>query len=112
MIFPNAPNGDALRGMAAEGDDLTRARNIDFNVAFADERTAAEFARHFRVLGHDVAVGAAETDQEFPRDVVVVRHMAPSHENATGFLNLLQSVADRLGGHNDGWGCFSASSSN
>src|SRR5579859_1163237 len=107
VIFPNDANGDALRRMEAEGDDLTRPRNIDFNVVFADGRSAEEFAKHFRALGHEVSVEAAETDQAFPWDVVVVKHMAPSYDSVSGFESLLQSVADGWGVHNDGWGCFS-----
>ncbi|HLJ25434.1 MAG TPA: ribonuclease E inhibitor RraB [Candidatus Angelobacter sp.] len=38
MIYPNDSNGDALRRMEAQGDDLTIPRDIDFTVAFADSR--------------------------------------------------------------------------
>jgi hypothetical protein len=61
---------------------------------------------HFRALGHEVSVEAAETDQDFPWDVVVAKNMVPSYDGVNGFESLLQSVADRWGGHNDGWGCF------
>jgi len=111
VIFPNDANGDALRRMEAEGDDLARPRNIDFDVVFANGRSAEEFAKHFRALGHEVSVEAAETDQDFPWDVTVIKHMAPSYDGVSGFESLLQSVADRWGGHNDGWGCFSEPSS-
>ena len=106
VIFPGDANGDALRRMEAEGEDLTRPRNIDFNVVFANGSSAEEFARHLRALGHEVSVEAAETDQDFPWDVVVVRNMVPSYDGVGGFECLLQSVADLWGGHNDGWGCF------
>lgn len=95
MIFPNDPNGDALRRMEAEGDDLTKPRNVDFNVAFPDRNSAEGFAKHFRALGHEVSVEAAESNQDFPWDVVVVKRMVPSHEGITSFENLLQSAADR-----------------
>jgi Regulator of ribonuclease activity B len=107
MIYPNDANGDALRRMEAQGDDLTRPRNIDFSVAFADAKSAEQFAAHFRALGHEVSVESTETDQGFPWDVVVVQHMVPSYDGITNFENLLQSTANALGGHNDGWGCFS-----
>ena len=110
MVFPNDANGDALRRMEAEGDDLTRPRNIDFDVVFPDGNSAEQFAKHFRALGHEVSVEAAGTRRDFPWDVVVVKRMVPSHEGITGFEDLLQSAADRWGGHNDGWGCFSESS--
>lgn len=107
MLFPDDANGDVLRRMEAKGDDLTRPRNIDFAVVFADESSAEKFAEHFRKLGHEVSLKNAGTDQNLPWDVIVVRHMVPSHEGISNFESLLQSVADRWGGQNDGWGCFS-----
>jgi hypothetical protein len=38
--------------------------------------------------------------------VVAETDLAGTHM-ATDFENLLQSVADRWNGHNDGWGCLS-----
>jgi hypothetical protein len=107
MMYPNDANGDALRRMEAQGDDLTRPRKIDFTVAFTDASSAEQFAEHFRALGHGVSVELTETNQDFPWDVVVVQHMVPSYDGITSFENLLQSVAGGWGGHNDGWGCFS-----
>jgi hypothetical protein len=107
MLYPNDANGDALRRMEAQGDDLTKPRNIDFTVVFANASSAEQFAAHFRALGHQVSVELTKTNQDFPWDVVVVHHMVPSHDGITNFENLLQSVAEGWGGHNDGWGCFS-----
>ena len=78
ITYPNDANGDALRRMEAEGDDLSRPRNIDFNLVFADESSAAQFAQHFRAIGHEVSVEVTGTHQGFPWDVVVVQHMLPS----------------------------------
>jgi hypothetical protein len=110
MLLPDDDNGDVLRRMVAKGDDLTRLRNIDFSVVFADESSAYEFAEHFRSLGYEVSVKGGYPKQGFPWDVLVVRNMAASHEGITNFENLLQSAADRWGGRNDGWGCFSGPS--
>ena len=107
MLFPDDANGNVLRRMEAKGDDLTQPRNIDFAVVFADESSAEQFAEHFRRLGHEVSVENAGTDQNLRWDVIVIQHMVPSHEGITKFEGLLQSIADRWGGQNDGWGCFS-----
>lgn len=109
MLFPKDDNGDVLRRMEAQGDDLSRPRNVDFIVVFADASSAEHFAEHFRALGHEASVEANESNPDFPWDVVVVQHMVPSHDGITNFENLLQSVADGWGGHNDGWGCFAES---
>src|SRR5436309_14481650 len=79
-IYPNDTNGDVLRRMEARGDDLARPRNIDFNVVFASASSAEQFAEHFRALGHEVSVERTETRQDFPWDVLVVQHMAPSYD--------------------------------
>ena len=107
MKYPDDANGDALRRMEAEGDDLTRPRNIEFTVVFPNELTARQFANHFRTLGFAVSAELAGTVQDFPWDVIVVKHMVPSHEEIGAFEDSLQQVADTLEGHNDGWGCFS-----
>ena len=92
--------------MEAGGDDLTRPRDIDFSVVFPNENSANEFANHFRVRGLAASVELTGTVEDFPWDVTVVKQMVPSHEEIGAFENSLQQVADSLGGHNDGWGCF------
>lgn len=111
MTYPSDANGDAVRRMEAEGDDLTKPRSIDFNVVFADESSTEKFAQHFRALGHEASVEATETKQGYRWDVVVAKRMVPSYDEIASFEGLLQSVAARWNGRNDGWGCFSAPSS-
>jgi hypothetical protein len=106
-IYPEDENGDALRNMEAHGDDLTKPRNIDFTVIFADARSAEQFAEYFHDLGHKISVEETKTKPDFPWDVIVVKHMVPTYEGVADFEDILQSIADRWGGHNDGWGCFS-----
>ena len=106
MRYPNDTNGDALRRMEDSGDDLSRPRNIDFTVVFPNGDAAEEFANHSRALGYVVSVESAQTDEEFPWDVVVINHIVPTHEAIGTFEDSLQHVASSLGGHNDGWGCL------
>jgi hypothetical protein len=107
MLYSEDDNGNVLRRMAAQGKDLTKARNIDFTVVFAHARSAEKFAEHFRELGYVVSIRETATEEDFPWDVIVVKHMVPTYEGITDFENLLQSVADRWNGHNDGWGWLS-----
>jgi hypothetical protein len=107
MFYPEDDNGNVLRRMAAQGKDLTKTRNIDFTVVFAHASSAEQFAEHFRELGYAISVRKTATEEDFPWDVIVVKHMVPTYEGITDFENLLQSVADRWNGHNDGWGCLS-----
>lgn len=112
MIYPEDANGIVLRRIAAQGKDLTKARNIDFTVIFAQGRSAEQFAEHFHELGYAVSVEETEPERDFPWNVIVVKHMVPTYEGITDFENELQSVADRWEGHNDGWGFFSESIAN
>jgi DNA-binding MurR/RpiR family transcriptional regulator len=113
MFYPDDDNGNVLRRIAAQGKDLTQARNIDFVIVFAQASLAEQFAEYFRELGYAVSVEDtasfedAEKEDAFPWDVIVVKHMIPTHEGTTDFENLLQSVADGWNGHNDGWGVLS-----
>ena len=79
IIYPSDANGDALRRMAENGDDLSKSRNVDFSVVFADRKSAERFAEHFRGLGNEVVLESTKTDRDgFPWDVTVVQHMVPS----------------------------------
>jgi hypothetical protein len=105
MYIPNDDTGDALRRLISHGDDLTRPRDVDFTVVFPDEASAEHFADHFRLLHFRASVKFAEVADGLPWDVLVVANMEASHEKISEFEDLLQSVADRFGGRNDGWGC-------
>src|SRR5262249_53756826 len=104
MIHPNDANGNALRRMEAEGDDLSRPRNIDFTVIFSNGTSAEEFARHFRWLGKEASVEVNQRDQEFGWDVVLVRYMVPSHAAIRNFESRLQTVGVMWGGRSRGGG--------
>lgn len=107
MGYPDDGNGAVLRRMQRNGDDLTLPRNIDFAAVFPSEDAAQQFANHFRALGYETSVDLTRTDEEFPWDVVVVKHMVPTHDAIGSFEDSLQDVANTFGGRNDGWGCLS-----
>lgn len=107
MNFPDDDNGNVLRRMESHGDDLTCSRGINFTVVFSHVGDANAFADHFRGLGYATSVEFSEVKPDFPWDVVVVKHMIPSHEEIGSFEDLLQNAANAFGGRNDGWGCFS-----
>lgn len=109
MTYPDDANGDVLRRMEEAGDDLSRPRDIEFTVVFPSETSAEGFAKEFQHLGYAASVEFTETVDGLPWDVVVVKHMVPTHKQVGEFEDLLQSVATPLGGSNDGWGCFAES---
>ena len=111
--FPADENGDVLRSMQRDGDDLSVARDIDFSQLFNDEDSAKAFCVIFAEKGYEVDYGPWEIDHDNVTDlnfgkwnVQVIHHMVPDHAAITAFEAELQEVAEPLGGRNDGWGCF------
>lgn len=85
--FPNNENGDVLWRMAKNGDNLAKAREIDFSVIFPTEDAALEFA--VQLLRNDLKVSFSEYEgnKELPWQVQVHPFMEPTHANITGFEN-------------------------
>jgi hypothetical protein len=107
MLYPNDENGDVLRRLEADGDDLSRPRDIDFTVVFPDGIKAAQFAQQLQCEGYRTTARFVNVVRTHPWEVVVVRNMIPTHSGITDFEDELQNLADTLDGRNDGWGCFS-----
>lgn len=103
MQFPDDDNGEALRNMAASGDDLSKSRVIDFSVVFKDLQAAQRFQSQVQETDVTVTIDADSAGQV---DVTVSRHMVPTHAAISDFEAMLDHVASPLGGRNDGWGCF------
>ncbi|CAM4081886.1 ribonuclease E inhibitor RraB [Roseateles saccharophilus] len=106
ITFPDDENGDVLRRMQANGDDLLKPRDIDFTVVLPDEPAALSFSAQFSAHGYQVKVNESGVVDSLPWDVVVVKHMAPTHSGITQFEAALQAAASAFAGRNDGWGCF------
>ena len=104
--FPDDVNGDVLRSLERDGDDLSKPRNIDFSVIFMDESSAEKFVELVRDEDVTVELDCGLSDDR-PWDVTVTRFMIPTHQGVTEMESRLEKLATPLGGRNDGWGCFS-----
>jgi hypothetical protein len=102
--FPDDENGDVLRRMESHGNDLSKPRDIDFEVVFSHEDAAQAFAELIRRLGYKVFVEKTNTPAGCPWDARVVRHTVPGHAAISEFERDLEILALPLGGRNDGWG--------
>jgi regulator of RNase E activity RraB len=105
-VFPLTENGDVLYRMASNGDDLSKSRNIDFATLFNRTSATEPFADYFRKLGYEVEIGKSRGMIRRKVDVIVTRNMLPTHDSITEFEKELQSVAEKFGGKNEGWGCY------
>lgn len=103
--FPDDENGDVLRQMAEQGDNLEIPREIDFSVIFPTEEAALKFAVVLLRNGQKVSFSEYEEHDELPWQVQAHAYMVPSHENISGYEGLLGEEAAPFAGQNDGWGC-------
>ncbi len=102
--IPDDENGDVLRRMLREGDDLSKPRMIDFCYIFPERRQALAFAEI--VDDRELEVCISYNKERDMWDAIVKRYMVPTHQDITAFELSVASKAESLGGEADGWGCF------
>jgi hypothetical protein len=108
-MLPADENGDVLRAMLDDGDDLTVPRDIEFLAVFAAQPQAEAFAAAAAVLD-DLRVEPPEVDDEGVWQVACVRCMPASHAAITALENEVAALAQAHGGYPDGWSCDPAAS--
>ncbi|MEN6451636.1 MAG: ribonuclease E inhibitor RraB [Thermoguttaceae bacterium] len=103
-VFPNDENGEVLRLMFEDGDDLSKPRIIEFCFAFPDRNKAIEFAA--MVDERDLEVCISVYRERKCWQAIVKRHMVPTHRRITKLEQTLTERAASVGGNGDGWGCM------
>jgi hypothetical protein len=106
MEFPDDENGDVLRRMLADGDNLSVSRDIDFLVVLPDEGAAQRFVEVISSRFDRVRYSEMETSRPLKWDVTATLDMIPDHQVITAIEAFLANAAEPFGGKNDGWGCF------
>jgi regulator of RNase E activity RraB len=102
--YPDDAIGQALRDLAAEGNDMAAEMAIDFTVIVPIEKMASKFARTAESHGYRVGVWKRQGDEDW--DVICSKRMLPTHENiATTQRELMELVMPFLGFY-DGWATF------
>src|SRR3954468_23265534 len=93
--IPDDENGDVLKRMQADGDDLTKSRIIDFSFAFPERHQALAFAE--MVDDHDVELCIFYDEEEETWQAIVKRDMIPSHREITALESSLAAKAASAG---------------
>jgi hypothetical protein len=111
--IPNDVNGDVLRRLLASGDNLSIARNIDFEIIFPDERSGMQFIDDIEEKFDEVRIRLR--DEEFRTrgldwNVTACVVMVPNHKDISELEDFLETAASPYGGEIDGWGCFTVES--
>jgi regulator of RNase E activity RraB len=73
----NEENRDVILQLIEAGDDLSKARDIDFSVVLPDGNSAEAFASQLRRQGYAIAIEEIDTEEGLPWNVTVVKHMLP-----------------------------------
>lgn len=103
-MIPNDVNGDVLRRLISNGDNLTEPRMVDFCHIFPDRRQALAFAEIVDDKELEVCISYNRVRDRW--DAIVKRYMVPTHGGITAFESVLAAHAKSVGGQADGWGCM------
>lgn len=98
-------NAEVLKRMAKDGDDLTKARDIDFHHHFATEAEAIAFEEEVREQGYPHVDRDNWGEQDGWLTSVHVR-MVPDLDEINATEEDLNQIAAAMGGKPDGWGCM------
>jgi regulator of RNase E activity RraB len=111
LEFPNDADGDALRRLAEDGNDLTRPMQIDFTVSVPSLAAGHAVAQAAQEIGYRASVEHDEEGETWT--CYCSRHMVASYDAVILAQEELNRLSAPHGGHCDGWGSFgSASESN
>ncbi len=102
--FPDDINGDTLWRMLENGDDLSIEREIEFTVIFPTEDDALQFGEALLINRQKILLCDNEENNEYPFEIVVYVYMEATHEEISGYEDLLELHATQYNGLNDGWG--------
>lgn len=103
-MLPGDENGDVLRQMIDDGDDLTLPRDVAFQFVFAQREHAIAFADAARAAG-ELVVSEPTADDDI-WEVIATRHMPALHAAITALEAELGALAQAHGGFPDGWSCM------
>ncbi|WP_425616273.1 ribonuclease E inhibitor RraB [Anatilimnocola sp. NA78] len=106
--FPADADGDALRRVVADGNDLSQPMQVDFPVVFDSLEATPEFVEAARSRGYDVEIGELddEADEGEKIDVFCVKTMLLTYDAVIACQNELNELSKPYGGFCDGWGTF------
>jgi hypothetical protein len=104
LDFPDDADGDALRRMAEDGNELTRPMQIDFTISVPSLAAGHAVAQAAQEIGYRTSVERDEETETWT--CYCSRHMVASYDAVILAQEELSLVSALHGGHCDGWGSF------
>src|SRR5262245_33633259 len=102
QLYPNDSDGDALRRVAADGNDMNSPMLIEFPVVVPTETVANQFASCAREHGFDTQIWEHDDDSDW--DVICTVSIVPRYDGIMRIQEDLSRMATPFGGYSDGWG--------
>lgn len=88
------------------GDDLSKARDVDFSIVFEEESCAFSFVSLIRNNFSNVRYSKIEDEDDALWDVTATKFMKLKYEEISETEDYLKNASEKFGGKIDGWGCF------
>ncbi len=112
--FPDDLDGEVLRMIADDGNDMTQPMDVEFHVATATEEDADKIANAAEKLGYDIDVNFDDgsEDDEVEDEITEPwtcscrKTMLLEYDAIMAAQAELDELARPLGGYADGWGTF------
>ena len=109
--YPNDADGDALRAIAEGGNDMSQPRDVDVQIAAADEAVATRVAEEALKLGYRTSIyrDDEEADVEESGDLWTcecTKSMVLTYDAIIAAQSELDGIAKPLDAYVDGWGTF------
>ncbi|MGB5213371.1 MAG: ribonuclease E inhibitor RraB [Anderseniella sp.] len=102
MKLPNDAIGDALQRLVDDGSDLSQPMAMDFFPAVPDRGAAETIEPDVQKLGFETSI----SEEEGEWTLYCTKTIIPSYDNVASIESTLHRVAQRVGGHADGFGSF------
>jgi hypothetical protein len=103
-LLPSDADGDALRRLTANGSDLSREMELEFQVLAPDEASALTFASVAQALGFRTSVYSHSDGPSWTCECA--RTLVPRYEEIIEVQRQLEEIGRPLGASPDGWGSF------
>lgn len=103
--FPTDPNGNMLWHMEMEGDNLDKAREIQFSVIFPSQEKALKFGGVLLANNQKLSFCPYLQNPEHPWEITAYPEMPASYDNIRSYQQLLEVHARKYDGVYDGWYC-------
>ena len=102
--FPQDETGQVLAEMASAGIDLTANHAVVFFQLFEQQADAEAMAQHLAEHHPDIEVSVHPDEIPNVWDLDCTVKMVPNHAAITEQEQVMEKLAAKFNGYNDGWG--------